>query len=778
MNKKNNKTHFNVVFTAAMAFCIIVIISVTYCGISNLATKECFQKLWDQTTQMRDDLKVNVDNDTSLLKTLSNILADLPDMEGAQAQRLLQLEQTGRLLDTADILFPDGSMLSSDGIVSSEHVILDYATEAACGAHLTSRLKDTAHNGEWIVYNIVPITQSGKTKALLCGRISLSKLRESYINKMQGNGSRFHLFEANSNEFLIDTMHDTLGKTNLEKKVMKNGDSMDQSLSNIKDGIAGELTFYSNTVAEYLYGVYQPVGIGDWTVMLAIPESIAFADVKKVNIFFIVCAVLEAIILFIYFMVLLTKTRKMTAELEEQNYITKCLREIQELLFRSILKPEQFTKALEKLAEMMTAQTVYLATDLRQNGGSIYHSPLQGNDNLFSKKAFPTLMQLLESDGRVFFSDIETIPIAEDEKEWMRKSKIVNGMGIMLKDTDNQCRGILFAVNIMREWQEAEPLEWLRFDFSMAIENIDAFKRIRELGNKDQLTGLLNRNSYQRAMEFYEKMGDETLNCVYIDVDGLHELNNQLGHTEGDRMLTTIARFLLETFGDETVYRIGGDEFLIFCSGITTETLESKLKSIQNSVIDAGYHISLGTATRSESPLVYEMVRQAEGRMYEAKRQYYRERKNGQKVREMNHRLEETLLEKRDLDVFCSVLAYKYVGVYIINLSLDTTRSINIPDYFETKLQQTGGKFSEAIKLYAQELIHPDYQSEFLNLFDYENIYRKLSQGETPQYVYNKTDGVRILIKIYPTPDFDEYQKECICTFEIIEDDSLVLADQ
>lgn len=770
MNKKREKTYFNIVFSAVMALCIAVIIIVTYQGISNIATKDCFKKLWDQTTQLRDELKAHADGDIKLLETMSNIIAELPDRKGIEVQALLELGKTGSLVNEVEILFSDGSVLKSDGSVSRKHALLDYEAEAACGAHLTSRMQDTEQAGEWVVYNIVPINYAGKTEALLCGKIYLQKLREVCSSKMQGSESRYHLFEAYSSEFLVDTMHDTLGNTHLEEKVMKNGDSMEPALKNMREGIAGELTFFSNTVSEYLYGVYEPVGIKDWTVMLAIPESVAFENVQMVKRFFVICAVLEAVVLFIYFMVLLIKTRKMTEELEEQYRISNRLREIQELLFRSVLRPEQFANALKKLAEMLTAQTVYLATDLYKNGRKMFSSSMQEGNHQLSEKEFPTLMQLLEIEERVSFSDIETLPIAEEEKDKLRKAKIVNGMGILLKDSDNRNQGILFAVNITKEWKETEPLEWLRFDFSMAIDNIDAFKRIRELGSKDQLTGLLNRHSYQSAMEFYERMGEETLRCVYIDVDGLHELNNQLGHTEGDRMLTTIAGFLQEIFGEETTYRIGGDEFLIFCSGIAQEELEIKLKTLQNSITDAGYHVSLGTSARSEAPLVHEMVRRAEERMYEAKRQYYRERKNGEKVREMNKRLEATLLEKRDLDVFCSVLAYKYVGVYIVNLSHDTTRAINIPDYFEIMLQKVSGKFSEAIKLYTKDLIRQEDQSELLKLFDYDKLYQKLLAGENPEYVYCKKDGMRILIKIYPTPDFDEYQKECICTFELLEE--------
>lgn len=767
MDKGSRNVYLNIVYTLVMALCIALIMIITYREITNLAVEDCFQKLWDQTGRMRDELKNKIDSDTRLLETISVMLAELPDMEGEAAQKLLDFERTGNLVEKVELLLPDGRILGTDGFLSEANIVLDYDAEAVLGAHFTGKLQSKENSEELIVYNIIPVIQGNETAALLCGRISLTKLNGNYSSLLQANGSSFHLIDTQSGELLVDTMHAALGKPDLSYKARRHGDGIDTVIRNMNTGIAGELTFYSDTVQTFLYGVYMPAGIQDWVVMLGIPESIAFDNVNKINVFFFGCAVLEALVLIIYFIALLFRSRKMADELKEQYRISQRLRQIQEKLFHSVLRPEQMVKALEEMADLLTAKRIYLHTDLLHNESKICCYMHPGEPEQFSKSEFPALLQFFMDKGQIFFSDVDELTVPEEEKERLRQAHIRNGMGIILEDSDNHYQGILLALNMTKDWQEEEPLEWLRFDLSMALDNMEAFQRIRDLGSKDQLTGLLNRNSYQKAMELYEKTGNDTLNCVYIDVDGLHELNNRLGHTEGDRMLTTIARFLQEIFGDGTVYRIGGDEFLIFCQESGEKELERKLKDLRGSVADAGYHISMGVSDRKEATLVYEMVRLAESRMYEAKRQYYRERKNGEKVREMNHQLEATLLEKRDLDAFCSVLAYKYVGVYIVNLSLDTTRSINIPDYFETKLERTGGKYSEAIKLYAEELIVPEYRPDFLALLDYEKLFRQLHEGERPELGYRKQDGSCILLKIYPTPDFDEFQKECIWTFEV-----------
>lgn len=55
--------------------------------------------------------------------------------------------------------------------------------------------------------------------------------------------------------------------------------------------------------------------------------------------------------------------------------------------------------------------------------------------------------------------------------------------------------------------------------------------------NYDALTGLYNRNRYERDRELFRTAGYRQLCCIYADAVGLHEINNHLGHQAGDDML-------------------------------------------------------------------------------------------------------------------------------------------------------------------------------------------------------------------------------------------------
>ena len=58
-----------------------------------------------------------------------------------------------------------------------------------------------------------------------------------------------------------------------------------------------------------------------------------------------------------------------------------------------------------------------------------------------------------------------------------------------------------------------------------------------EIYRQDSLTGLLNRNAYDSDVEQLRSADNGAVVCVYADMIGLHEVNNHLGHKQGNRML-------------------------------------------------------------------------------------------------------------------------------------------------------------------------------------------------------------------------------------------------
>lgn len=149
--------------------------------------------------------------------------------------------------------------------------------------------------------------------------------------------------------------------------------------------------------------------------------------------------------------------------------------------------------------------------------------------------------------------------------------------------------------------------------------------RLQHMSEMDQLTGLHNRNSYEWHFNEYPLRCQTGLGCVYIDVNGLHELNDAEGHKAGDLMLQTIASYVRQIFGGRDTYRIGGDEFLAYVVDWETTTIVEKAQQLQGMVSDAGYRVAIGCAYRPVEFLdMNALTMEAERVMYRDKDEYYR----------------------------------------------------------------------------------------------------------------------------------------------------------
>ncbi|MDO4197808.1 MAG: GGDEF domain-containing protein [Erysipelotrichaceae bacterium] len=148
-------------------------------------------------------------------------------------------------------------------------------------------------------------------------------------------------------------------------------------------------------------------------------------------------------------------------------------------------------------------------------------------------------------------------------------------------------------------------------------------KTIRDMAEYDELTGLKNRNAYEKTLKDNNINNKKDLFCLYVDVNGLHELNNSMGHEAGDKMLKYIAKEVQILFGKKDTYRIGGDEYLVL-SNLNENILNEKVKILKETVEKENYHIAVGSAyLNDEYPEVDVMIKEAEKRMYEDKKKYY-----------------------------------------------------------------------------------------------------------------------------------------------------------
>ncbi|MEJ8311104.1 diguanylate cyclase [Agrobacterium larrymoorei] len=158
---------------------------------------------------------------------------------------------------------------------------------------------------------------------------------------------------------------------------------------------------------------------------------------------------------------------------------------------------------------------------------------------------------------------------------------------------------------------------------------IAAHAAVIEASLRDPMTGAYNRIGFmQRMSESTSTQGT----VLFIDADRFKSINDRFGHRTGDQALQTIAKALRKGLRpDDFLGRIGGEEFVIFLDGVTAPADIDRmanvfLKSVSSTPLltDTGaivdLSISIGTASFSALCDADELLREADARMYEAKR--------------------------------------------------------------------------------------------------------------------------------------------------------------
>jgi diguanylate cyclase (GGDEF)-like protein len=162
----------------------------------------------------------------------------------------------------------------------------------------------------------------------------------------------------------------------------------------------------------------------------------------------------------------------------------------------------------------------------------------------------------------------------------------------------------------------------LGYFIALQLKRYELFKRLENLSLCDQLTGLRNRH----ALELYtEDLNlEKSIGVVYADVTGLKKVNDTEGHKKGDELLIRAAKCLKDVFSGEAMFRIGGDEFLVLCTGITKEALLEKLALLRMATRANHVLLATGYVWRSDSrENMDQLLKEADEEMYEDKRRHY-----------------------------------------------------------------------------------------------------------------------------------------------------------
>lgn len=306
---------------------------------------------------------------------------------------------------------------------------------------------------------------------------------------------------------------------------------------------------------------------------------------------------------------------------------------------------------------------------------------------------------------------------------------------------------IAFGMLVPPDCSEANPWAVVLIGFDLSLDLIA--KNMKEIYRQDSLTGLLNRNAYDSDVEQLRSADIGAVVCVYADMIGLHEVNNHLGHKQGNRMLCEFADAARAFFGDDRLYRIGGDEFVIISSAHTEAQTRKQLNYMRERLHTQGCEISVGVALSESTSDLPKIIEQAENEMRREKKEYYVRGGSKRQLRGLNKKLEDILVRNQDMESLLRHLNGRYSIACMVNLRTDSQRAIMVPDYFQKMLDAHDGSFKSALHDYCERLVAPFCKDSFSLLMDYDFIHARVESVGVLQYGYTRNDGEKFLLTIF-----------------------------
>lgn len=746
--RRSGRKQNNLLYTIIASVLICTLLLSMVASLYSQAEAEAYEMLHIQTKQIKDDLILQLKSDQENLSTMASFASKL-NARGEDYTIMFDSFKPIGLYSRIGILTPECKFITKDGTIDLSDR-MNFEQEVSLGAHITGRTYSYSVPDEQVVRASVPFYVNGRPAGIMYGIVKIEDINNKYRNMAGELGAQLFVYDKSTGKYVIDTFSDQPGEVSeLKDRKYNDGSSYDMLMKHPN----GFLSFKSIRTGENLYVHFSTIDDLNWTILLGRYETIVFEAAHKMThrLALVFMAILTIIIL--YILLVLKGEREKNKVNEESSAIRKLLLEINE-------NYTNITEATKKIKEFSVARSAfYVDTD---GEDFFYIKPSLKDKVLGAEEKAYFHSELFKYSSHVDSGDdsaitiMQIIPNRHLEKtnpelySFMLKHEIKDVTFAIITDKNNHV-GILGTINPARSSITRRLLDDVAVCFSIAIYNKKHLSNTELAATTDSLTGAYNRVSYKKDIVVFDRKKPEDFSCIYIDVNELHLINNKYGHAAGDEMLIYIANTLKEVFFGQHVYRMGGDEFLVFAENTPQDIVKESIVTFNYKINQAGYHVALGLSYRSQNNNCEEMVREAELRMYDAKARYY-QTKDKERIEE-NSSNNFTYIKTgiREIDTMISVLKEHYNGIYRVSLDSDSAHRILMPSYLGYKENEK--HFSKLITRYVNDAVHPDFRRAVMSFLNFETIKSQIAEGETPAITYKKSQGDTVTLSIYNLSD-------------------------
>ena len=746
--KQHRKNNILYTIIAAILLCVVFVTMVSYFYYA--AEDEAYENLHMQTKQIKDDMELQLLSDSENLATMANFAAKLYS-DGENFDLMFNSFEPIGLIENIGILMPDNTFITKAGTLNLDGQI-SFEEEAAKGEYISGRVKDLTRDNYEIIRSAVPIKVNGNTVGILYGVIKLDVIGKKYGSMAKELDAQLFVYDKETGNLVIDTIDDKLGNISfLKNREYRDGYSYEQMINSEK----GYTSFQSVLKDEELYVHFSTLEGIDWKITLARYESQVFAKTHIISNLLLASFAIMLLIMAIYIMILMRSEK-------QRSFATACASKIRKLLLEINQQQNSISEALKEIATFAKSRSaVFFDADGEDYN---YAMPARLEEILSGDDRKYFIAEILHYAGELHKVNNATVSLMcitpnnhlvktnHDFYDFLKKHKITEVSFATVIDKNNHI-GILGVVNPKNGRIARLLLEEVAVCFSIAIYNKKHLNKTEIAATTDSLTGVSNRVTYKKDLLKFDEEKPQEFSCIYIDVNELHLRNNKYGHAAGDEMLLYIANTLKEVFYGHKIYRMGGDEFLVFAENSSQDDIKKGIDMLTKQLDPMDYHVAVGMSYRTHNMNTEEMVREAEIRMYEAKAQYYQAKETKSALSENDKGYIHIKTGILEIDTMISVMKEKYNGIYRVDLDTDKAHRILMPAYLG--YSENEEHFSALLTKYIDDSVAPEFHRAMMSFLNYDALKRQLLEDKTPRITYKKTNGDTVVLSVYKLSNED-----------------------
>ena len=756
--KKQNRANIIYTIIASILICSVFIGMVDY--LYSKTQEIAYENLHVQTKQIKDDIILQLTSDRENLETMANFASKLY-ADGSSYNLLFDSFKPIGMIENIGILNPDNTLTTKNGTTDLNGAI-SFEKEKKKGIYISGKTDDLTKSDYKLMRSAVPIVSNGETVGILYGAIKPEKLAARYQEKIDELDAQLFVYQQGTGDIIIDTVQNKYSNISyLKDRKYNKGYSFEEFISSEK----GYTSFESAFRDENLHLHYSTIDEFGWMIAMGRYDSQVFAETHALFKVFLMVFLMILGIIILYILIILANGNKL-------NSVVECASNVRKELLETMNGENNIKDALIEVCKFARARSaIFFNTD-----GEFFHyvSPQYEGVKLpeearshFKAELFHYASKQHERNGKaVNVLCVKTNRhLNKTNPKFYDFLKLHDIKEVSFSSTINKSNHItiLAAINPKNGDKVRLLAEKVSACFSMALLSKNHLNKTQIAATTDSLTGALNRVAYKKDVAVFDEEKPTKFNCVYIDVNELHLCNNKYGHAAGDEMLVYIANTLKEVFCDCKLYRMGGDEFLVFCQNYEHEEIKKAVEVVFDQLRPRNYHIAVGLSYREQNFNTEDMVKEAEVRMYEAKAKYYQNKE----IDIVNSASKKEYLQVQtgilEIDTMLSVLNEKYNGIYRVSLATDRARHILMPAYLKYDLNNE--RYSKVFSKYIEDSVEPDYHRAIMSFLNYDALKQQIMEGKVPKITYKKKGGELVSLSVYKLTESNDLVSDTLWVF-------------